>query len=309
VAASQPRWLNTVLAWYFVVVWGSGFVATKIALQHAAPFTLLSLRFACGIACLIPVVVLTRPRWPASRTEFSHVVVAGLLMHATNLGGSLYSQYQGMPAGIVAVLMCAQPLITAAIAARWMGEKPGARQWLGVTAGLAGVVLIVWHKIDMHEASTGALLAVGVALLGVTAGSLYQRTFCARVDLRTAALLQFAATLAVMGPLALLFEDNHVTWSASLFGALAFLVICGSLLAVNAWHYLLRHGGITRVTSLIYLTPVFAIVPEYLFFGVVPSAVSWIGIVVTCGGVALAAWRRPTSAPAAGQERPGNAPA
>ena len=283
--------LNALLAWYFVAVWGSGFIATKIALQHAAPLTFLSIRFALGIVCLIPVVWLTRPLWPATRAEFAHVVIAGLLMHAVHLGGSHYTQYLGLSAGITAVLLCVQPLITAAIAARWMHEKLTALQWLGIAAGLAGVTLIVWHKIDVSEATLGSLIAVTIALFGVTAGSLYQRTFCPRVDLRAAALLHFVAVFLVLSPLALTFEDNTVRWSWALVGALIYLVVFASLLAVSAWHYLLRHGDATRVTSLIYLTPVFAIVPEFLWFGVTPSLISGVGIVMTCLGVALVAWR------------------
>ena len=288
------RWLNSLLAWYFVAIWGAGFIATKIALQHAAPLTFLSIRFAFGIVCLIPFVWLTRPLWPATRIGFAHVVVAGLLMHAVHLGGSHYTQYLGLPAGITAVLLCVQPLLTAAIAARWMNEKLTAVQWLGIAAGLAGVTLIVWHKIDVQEATLGSLIAVSIALFGVTAGSLYQRTFCPRVDLRAAALVQFIATFVVLAPLALAFEDNTVRWSWALLGALLYLVIFASLLAVSAWHYLLRHGAATRVTSLIYLTPVFAIVPEFLWFGITPSMISWIGIVITCMGVALVAWRTTT---------------
>ena len=135
-------------------------------------------------------------------------------------------------------------------------------------------------------------IAVSIALFGVTAGSLYQRAFCARVDLRAAALVQFIAVFLVLAPLALTFEDNRVRWSWALAGALFYLVIFASLLAVSAWHYLLRHGAVTRVTSLIYLTPVFAIVPEFLWFGITPSAISCAGIVITCMGVALVAWRR-----------------
>lgn len=285
------RWLNALLAWYFVAIWGGGFIATKIALQHAAPLTFLSLRFAFGIVCLIPFVWLTRPLWPATRAECAHVVVAGLLMHAVHLGGSHYTQYLGLSAGITSVLLCIQPLLTAVIAARWLNEKPAPLHWLGIAAGLAGVTLIVWNKIDTQEATAGALIAVCVALLGVTAGSLYQRAFCPRVDLRAAALLQFVAAFTVLAPLALVFEDNTVRWSWALVGALLYLVIGASLLAVSAWHYLLRRGGATRVTSLIYLTPVFAIVPEYLWFGIAPSAISCAGIIITCMGVALVAWR------------------
>ena len=215
----------------------------------------------------------------------------GCWMHAVHLGGSHYTQYLGLSAGITSVLLCVQPLITAVIAARWMHEKLSTAQWLGIAAGLAGVMLIVWHKIDGQEATAGSLIAVSVALFGVTAGSLYQRTFCSRVDLRAAALVQFVTVLIVLAPLALAFEDNTVRWSWPLAGALVYLVVFASLLGVSAWHYLLRHGAATRVTSLIYLTPVFAIVPEFLWFGITPSMVSWVGIVMTCMGVALVAWR------------------
>ncbi len=275
-----------------MVVWGTGFIATKIALQHAPPLTFLSIRFALGIVCLAPLLWLMRPRWPATPAAFAHVAIAGLLMHAVHLSGSHYTQYLGLSAGITAVLLCIQPVITAIIAARWMGEKLNRLQWLGIAAGLAGVTLIVWHKIDMHEATAGSLIAITLALIGVTAGSLYQRAFCPSVDLRAAALVQFAATLLVLAPLALTFENNTVRWTWALAGALFYLVIFASLLAVSAWHYLLRHGGATRVTSLIYLTPVFALVPEFLWFGITPSTISWAGIVITCAGVGLVAWRR-----------------
>ncbi len=288
---SGHRWLDPVLAWYFVSVWGSGFIATKIGLQHAAPFTFLTLRFAFGIVCLIPIVLITRPRWPVSRTEFGHVVVAGLLMHAVHLGGSHYTQYLGISAGITALLLSAQPLLTALIAARWMHETLMPRQWLGVMVGLAGVTLVVWHKLDIHEATVGSLVAVTVSLAGVTAGTLYQRTYCPLVDLRSASLIQFIAAIAVLSPLAYSVEGMKVDWSWTLAGSIVFLVIGASILAVNALHTLMRRGEATRVTSLIYLTPVFAVMLEFLVFGVLPTGLSIVGIFVTCLGVGLVAWR------------------
>ena len=82
---SDRRWLDAFLAWYFVTVWGTGFLATKIGLQYAAPFTFLALRFVLGLALMVPVVLLLRPRWPASPAELGHVAVAGVLMHAVGL--------------------------------------------------------------------------------------------------------------------------------------------------------------------------------------------------------------------------------
>lgn len=289
---SERRWFLSFLAWYFVAVWGSGFLATKLGLQYAAPFTFLTLRFLFGIACMLPIVLITRAQWPVTRADLGHVIVAGLLMHALHLAGSHYTQYLGVSAGITAVLLSVQPLLTALIASRWMGERLSFRQWLGIALGIAGVVLVVWHKIDVREMALGSLLAVIVSLLGVTAGTLYQRAFCPRVDLRMATLVQFIATAAVLAPLAWLIEGFEVNWAWPMAGAIAFLVIGGSILAVNALHTLMRHGEATRVTSLLYLTPIFAVVLELAMFKVVPSALSALGIAVTCAGVALVAWKR-----------------
>ena len=291
-ALSERRRFDSFLAWYFVTVWGSGYLASKIGLQYATPFTFLTLRFAFGIACMLPIVLIARPPWPATRAGFGHVIAAGLLMHAMNLGGSHYTQYLGVSAGITAVLLSVQPLLTALFAARWMGERLAGRQWLGVALGLAGVVLVVWHKIDVREMTLGSLLAVVISLLGVTAGTLYQRVFCPLVDLRMSALVQFVASAATLAPLAWLIEGFTVNWAWPLVGAIAFLVIGASILAVNALHTLMRHGAATRVTSLLYLTPIFAVVLEFALFQVVPTLLSVVGIAVTCLGVALVTWTR-----------------
>lgn len=290
----SPRFYDSLLAWYFVAIWGSGFIATKIGLSHAPPFTFLALRFAFGTACLALIVLAVKPRWPESPQALGHVIAAGLLMHTVHLGGSHYTQYLGLSAGITAVLLSIQPLLTALIASRWLGESLAWRQWLGVALGLAGVTLIVWHKIDVREATAGSLIAVTVSLVGVTAGTLYQRIFCPAVDLRAAAFLQFAVNLLVLLPLSWFIEGSPVRWSWALAGVILFLVIGASILAVNAFHMLMRRGQATRVTSLIYLTPLFPVAIELLLYGIAPSPFSLTGIAITCAGVALASWQRRT---------------
>jgi len=285
------RWLDIALAWYFVSVWGSGFIATKAGIQYAAPFTFLALRFALGVALMIPLVIILRPRWP-TRAEFPHVLVVGFLIHAFHLSGSHYAQYLGLSAGITAVIMALQTVITAFIAAQWLREPLSRIQWLGVVLGLAGVGLVVWHKIDVRVMTAGSLIAILCGLAGMTAGTLYQRRFCPQVDLYSAALIQFALSLAVLTPLAFAVEGAVVRWSWQLLASIGFLVVFASILAVNALHTLMRHGEATRVTSMIYLTPIFAVVLEYVFFDVVPTALSVAGIAVTCAGVALVAFRR-----------------
>jgi drug/metabolite transporter (DMT)-like permease len=288
--------MDALLAWYFVAVWGFGYVATKVGLHYAAPFTFLTLRFAFGLACLLPVVLVVRPAWPKSRAELGHLVVAGLLMHAVQLGGSHYAQYLGMSAGVSALIISCQPLVTAVVAARFLNEGLSLRQWLGIFLGLAGVGLVVWHKIDIREVGLGSLAGTLVALAGVTVATLYQRRFSPHADLKAASVVQFAASLLVLAPLAFAVEGFRVTWAWQMAAAIAFLVIFASILAVNALHTLMRHNEATRVTSMMYLPPVFAVVAEAALFGIVPSGLAFAGMAVTCAGVALAAWRGPRAA-------------
>ena len=284
--------MNALLAWYFVAVWGAGYVATKIGLQYAPPFTFLSVRFAFGLLCLLPVVLLWRPRWPRTRAELGHLAVAGLLMHAVQLGGSHYAQYLGMSAGVAALIIACQPLVTAVVVSNWMNETLSRRQWAGVVLGLAGVALVVWHKMDIREVTLGSLIGTLFGLAGVTAATLYQRKFSPKADLRAAAVIQFAATLAVVAPLALAVEGLPLSWAWQMWLAIALLVIFASILAVSVLNHLMRRGEAARVASMMYLPPVFAVVLEAALFGVVPSGLALAGIALTCAGVAMTVWSR-----------------
>lgn len=300
-AAAPPSVLTAspLLAWFFVAIWGSGYIASKTGLQYAPPFTFLLLRFSTGLVLLLPLLVWWHRReplrWPNSRREWGHVVAAGLLMHAINLSGSHTSQYLGMSAGVTALVLATQPLVTACVVGTWMHERVRPSQWLGIGVGLLGVALVVWHKIDVRAVTAGALLAVLIALAAITAGTLYQRRFCPSVDLRTTSVIQFAATVLVLAPLSIAIEGARVVWSWPLVAAISFLVVFASLFAVNALHTLMRRGEATRVTSLLYLTPIFAVALEWALFAVVPSGLTLMGIAITCAGVALVAWRPKTT--------------
>jgi drug/metabolite transporter (DMT)-like permease len=278
------------LAWYFVVMWGAGFVATKAGLQHAAPFTFLFLRFCFGVLLVLPLLAVLRPTWPRGPWPYVHLVVAGVLMHAVHLSGSHYGQYLGLSAGVVALLLALQPIITAVIARHGLGEPLLPRQWVGVGLGLCGVALVVWHKIDINAMPPKALIAIVVALFAITVATLYQRRFLPTVDLNAASLVQFAASAIVLAPLAWGIEGFKVSWHPVLLASIAILVIGASILAVNAFHTLMRHGEATRVSSLIYLTPVVAVVTEWLVFDVVPTTLALVGGAVVCTGVALVSW-------------------
>src|SRR5664279_5911172 len=159
----SARWL---LGGYFVTVWGAGFVASRVALQYAAPFTYIGVRYSLAFVVAMLAFGL-RASWPKTRAEWGHVTVAGLLSHAGYLGGSHYAQRWGLSAGVTALVLALQPLLTAVIVSGWLHERLGTMQKVGVGVGLAGVALVVGERAWAGTASLASVLAVAWALLCV----------------------------------------------------------------------------------------------------------------------------------------------
>ena len=282
------------LAGYFVTIWGAGFVASRIALQYAAPFTYIGVRYAIAFAVAMLAFGL-RASWPKTRSQWGHVAVAGLLGHAGYLGGSHYAQSWGLSAGVTALVLALQPLVTAVIVSRWLHERLSVLQQVGVSVGLAGVVLVVAQRVDGGGVSAASLAAVAWALACVTAGTLYQRQFCADSDLRSAVCIHFAATAIVMLPLGFAVEGFEITWNRQIAASLAYHVVLASIGAYSIFHLLLRRGQATGVTSLLYLTPPVAALSEWAVFGVAPTMVMWAGMAIACIGVAMVTRGAPLS--------------
>ena len=277
------------LATYFVTIWGAGFVASRIALQYAAPFTYIGVRYA--IAFVVAMLAFgLRARWPTTRSQWAHVAIAGLLSHAGYLGGSHYAQRWGLSAGVTALVLALQPLVTAVVMSRWLHESLRPRQILGVAIGLAGVALVVGHRLEDGAISVASLVAVAWALACVTAGTLYQRQFCAASDLRSAVCIHFAATAIVLLPLGAAVEGFDITFNRQIAASLTSHVVLASIGAYSIFHLLLRRGQATGVTSLLYLTPPVAALAEWAVFGVAPTPLMWAGMAIACAGVAMVTW-------------------
>ncbi|MGZ8289968.1 MAG: DMT family transporter [Telluria sp.] len=272
---------------FFVFLWSTGFIVAKFGLPYAPPLTFLLLRCACVLVVLLPWVALARAPWPSG--SIGHLAVAGLLLQAGYLGGVWCAIKIGMPAGLSALIVGMQPILTAA-AAPLIGESVRPRQWLGLVLGLAGVGLVVYSKINLSGLSPLAIGYCLLALLSITVGTMYQRRFCPRFDLRTGTAVQFAATVAVLLPLAIVFEDfgpglATVKWTPEFVGALLWSVFALSIGAIFLLFKLLSRNEATSVTSLLYLTPPTTAVMAWFAFGEALGLAGIAGMVVAVIGV------------------------
>ena len=269
----------------FVFLWSTGFIGGKFGLPYAEPFTFLAVRLAIVVALLLALSALTRAPWPGEARLALHIAVAGLLVHATYLGGVFSSLAAGLSTGLSALIVGFQPVLTALIAFTFLGERVSARQWLGLGLGFAGIVLVVWNKLAGGNL-TGILPSV-VALFGITLGTLYQKRYCTGMDLRTGSVIQFAASLVAVGALALLFETRVIEWTIPFVFALGWLVFVLSLGAISLLLVLIRRGAAAKVASLFYLVPPVTAVLGYLIFGETLGATELAGMAATVLGVYL----------------------
>ena len=276
----------------FVLLWSTGFIGAKFGLPYAEPFTFLFIRVVLTLLVLIPLIIVMRASWPKGLQLWGHIAVTGCLVHGAYLGGVFYGIYQGMPAGLAALLVVLQPLLTAACAGPLLGEKLNRRQWVGLIVGLIGISLVLGSKLDIGETlfkgfGFPALFSVMVALAGISIGTLYQKRFCTSMPLLAGTAIQYLAAGAVFGCGALLLENRTVTWTPTFILTLGWLVLVLSVAAIMLLMMLIKKGEASRVASLFYLVPPVTALQAWLLFdehlpwlGLAGMAITIIGVVM-----------------------------
>ncbi len=273
----------------FVLIWSTGFIVAKLGLPHPPALTFLLLRYAGVLLVLVPLLFVMRAPWP--RAQVLHIAVAGVLVQAGYLSGVWSAIKLGMPAGLSALIVGLQPLLTG-FAAPLVGEPLRPRQWVGLVLGLLGVGLVVMEKLTPTGSSVLNVALCVVALFSITAGTLYQKRFCQRFDLRSGAVIQFSASALVTLPFAIWLEGlspslGEVEWTAGFVLALAWSSFALSIGAMFLLYALIRKNAATHVSSLMYLTPPVTALLAWLLFGESFGIAGVAGMLLAVTGVAF----------------------
>jgi drug/metabolite transporter (DMT)-like permease len=271
----------------FVLLWSTGFIGARLGLPHAEPLTFLLIRYIVVIVCMTLIAVATRAPWPATPKAWFHIGLAGLLLHGVYLGGVFIAISKGLPAGVTSLVVGVQPLLTAVGAGWLLQEAVLRRQWFGLLLGLFGVGLVVFGKIGTGF-GTGALWPAIAALIGITAGTLYQKRFCPPFDWRTGAVAQFFPTAVATFVVASLTETFHAEWTGEFVFALGWLVLVLSIGAISLLNWLIRHSDAVNIASLFYLVPPCTALVAWWLFDEAFTGLQLIGMAVTVWGVYLA---------------------
>ena len=276
----------TAIAPLFVVMWSTGFIGAKLGLPHAEPMTFLSLRFALTVMALAVWVRLANAPWPSWRQTVDAALI-GLLVHGVYLGGVFQAIAWGTEAGVSALIVGLQPVVTCLLASRFLGERLSPVEKIGMLLGTAGVCLVVLRKLDAGIGDIWGVLLCIAALMAISVASILQKTRAAQTPMRSGNLIQFAAAMLATGALALVIETGDVTWTQEFIFALGWLVIVLSLGAVTLYYILIQRGAASQVASLFFLVPPSTAIIAWLLFGEVMGVIEIAGLAVATLGVMM----------------------
>ncbi|MDN4988286.1 DMT family transporter [Bradyrhizobium arachidis] len=270
----------------FCLLWSYAFVAGKIGVTHCPPLILLAARFSLA-GILILGTTLVRGDWSLSWRDALIFAVLGIANNALYLGLG-YTGLQSVSAGLGGLIVSANPVFTAALAALLLGEGMTWRKASGLSLGIIGVTLIVWHRLSVGTDSLHGIIFTLASLASIVSGTILFKLFAPRGSLWIGNGVQNLAAGIVLTPVALTFADVHaIDLTPSLIGAFAFLVLGGSILAYWLWFHLLKVCGATAASAYHFLMPPLGMLFAFLVLGEHVEMRDLLGIIPVALGIYL----------------------
>lgn len=275
----------------FVLLWSTGFIGSKLGAADAEPFTFLALRFSLAMLILLPVA-LWRSALKNGWRAWGHAALVGAMIHGGYLGGVFWAIRHAMPAGVAALIVSLQPILTSVLAGPLLGERLSLKHGLGLALGFLGAALIVAPKLSAGAGVNAATVGACVfGLFSITLGTLYQKRFATRIDLLGGAVWQYAGAAAVVGGASWLFETGEIHWTPKFVFALVWLIFALSIGAIFILMWLIRSHAVSGVSGLFYLVPACTAAIAYLLFDERLSPIQIVGMGLGVAGVLLIAPR------------------
>ncbi|MBG1233528.1 DMT family transporter [Aestuariivirga litoralis] len=273
----------------FVVLWATGFVVARLSAGHVAPVWFLALRFPLAGLFMLGLALVQRAAWPNARGVF-HAFVAGALLHGLYLAPIYWAVANGLPAGVSALIVGLQPLLTSFLASWMLGEKLAPKHWLGLLVGLIGIVLVIAPKLQFAHLGGITPLTAGLSVFGACAislGSVYQKKFASHIPLATGGVWQYVGASLVTLVISLLLGDFMFDHSVEAWTALAWAVLVLSVISILLLMMLINQGEVSRVSGLIFLVPAVSSLMTFVLFGETLTLVQLIGMAVCAGAVLI----------------------
>jgi drug/metabolite transporter (DMT)-like permease len=271
----------------FCLLWSFAFIAGKIGVTDCPPLILLTARFSLAGILILGISAVRRDAWSLSWRDTLVFAVLGVANNALYLGLG-YTGLQTVSAGLGGLIVSANPVFTAALAALFLGEQLTLRKVVGLSLGIIGVSFIVWHRMSVGTDSLHGIFFTLASLASIVAGTMLFKLLAPKGSLWIGNGVQNLAAGFVLLPFAFTLSDvGDIVPSARLLGAFAFLVLGGSILAYRLWFHLLRVCGATAASAYHFLMPPLGMLFAWIVLGEHLEVRDLIGIVPVALGIYL----------------------
>jgi drug/metabolite transporter (DMT)-like permease len=296
IAVPRPRFnLLPLTIGLFCLLWSFAFVAGKIGVTDCPPLILLTARFSLAGILILGVSALREEKWQITWRDAAVFAILGIANNALYLGLG-YTGLKTVSAGLGGLIVSANPVFTAALAALFLGESLTWRKVSGLLLGISGVGFIVWHRMSVGTDSLHGILFTLASLASIVVGIILFKVLAPKGSLWIGNGVQnLAGGLAVL-PFALSFSSvSDIVPSARLLGAFAFLVFGGSILAYLLWFHLLKVCGATAASAYHFLMPPLGMLFAWMVLGEHVETRDLLGIVPVAFSIYLVT--RPAAVP------------
>lgn len=271
----------------FLFLWPTGFIALKVGLTYAEPLTFLAWRYGILLVILVPAWLWLRPALPASRSQWCHIGMVGLLIQAGYFGFAYLCMQHGMSATSLALIASQQPILVGLLAPVIAGEKVGLKRWLGLLMGVGGAMIVIISKSSGSDANAGWLsLLFGVlSLLCITTATFWEKKHVTPHHPVSVYLIQYSVGFLATLPFALLFETMVVQWTQDFILSLGWLIIANSLISMWLLFSMLRRGEASKVSALFFLIPAVAALMASAVGQEQIPLMAWPGMALAAAGI------------------------
>ena len=271
----------------FVVLWSSAFVTTKPIIDNSDPFAALAFRFFFVALGFLIFAVLTKQKVLADTKNLFQSIFSGVLFHGVYLGGVFYSVSIGMPTGVAALIVTLQPILTNALAGKFLGEEVSFKQWIGVMLGFFGAALVLGFDIGAKLPTIG-VVASFIALLAITTSTLWQKKIGNNLSLSVSNMYQAIGGCLFHVIVIIIFTDPYINFTSTFLIAMSHQIFLVSFGAFTILMFLIKNNSASKTVSIFFLIPPTTATIAWLFLDEILNKVDLAGFLIATLGVYIA---------------------
>ena len=271
----------------FIILWSSAFVTTKPIIDNSDPFAALAFRFFFVALGFLIFVIYTKQKVVVNRKNLLQSIFSGVLFHGVYLGGVFYSVSIGMPTGITALIVTLQPILTNALAGKFLNEKVSFKQWIGIALGFVGAALVLGFDIGSKLPVIGVVSSF-IALLAITSSTLWQKKISNNLPLSVSNMYQAIGGCFFHIIIIFVFTDPYINFTPTFLIAMSHQILLVSFGAFTILMFLIKKNSASKTVSLFFLIPPTTAIIAWLFLGEILNNLDIIGFAIATLGVFIA---------------------